>query len=159
MSIEQGLFQLIQSDAGVASLVDTTQGKGVYWVQGPKETFYPIIVLSRVATTDTYTFQGDAGFRDALFQIDCYGSSYYESRCVADIVRKLVGSFMGNLPDLAATAVGAVFTTKDWDMPYEEGAVGFVYRAMLEFRVWYYDNALPLTPSSGTEPVISGGTF
>jgi len=139
MSVEQGLTQLIQSNTAVKALVDTTNGQGVYWILMPKGAVLPCVVLSRVATSDTYTFAGSAGFRDALFQIDCYSPSYYPARALAGAVRRSLEAFIGNLPDTDATPVAAVLTTKDWDLPFEEGAKGFVYRAMLEFRVWYYE--------------------
>lgn len=142
MSIEKGLFQLIQSNADVQSLVQTANGQGVYWILAPKgksAVSLPYIVLSRVATSDTYTTSGPTGFRAGLFQVDCYGGSYYDSKNVADAVRELLWSYSGTLPDTAQTAVAAVFLEKDWDMPYEEGpgALGFVYRALLQFRIWY----------------------
>jgi hypothetical protein len=148
MSIEQGLFQLIQTDATVSSLVNMAQGKGLYWILAPKGSVYPQIVLSRVATSDVYTFKGATGFRNALFQVDCYASLYYPSRAIADAVRGLLQSYVGTLADTDLTSVAAVLTTKDWDMPYEEGATGFVFRSMLEFRVWYSEVG-----------VIDGGTF
>ena len=137
MSVEKGLFQLIQSDAGVSSLVSMANGKGVYWILAPKSSSFPLIVLNRVATTDTIAMEGDLGFRNALFQVDCYAGDFYSSRAVAAAVRSLLESYKGTLPDTDATEVAGVLQTKDWDYPYEEGSVGFVYRAMLEFRVWY----------------------
>jgi hypothetical protein len=160
MSIEKGLFQLIQSDPTTASLVNMTNGAGLYWVMAPKTgkaTALPNIILNRVATTDTLTMQGDVGFRNALFQIDCYAGDYLTSRAVALAIRDLLKSYSGNLPDVQSTAVGAVFQTKDWDLPYEEGGVGFVFRAMLEFRIWYYDTTLPITPVSNGNGIIDGG--
>ncbi len=95
--------------------------------------------LSRVATSDEYTVDGPVGFRNALFQVDCYGDTYYKSRAVADAVREALWSYSGTMPDSDATIVNAVLVTKDWDMPYEEGSapVGFIYRTLLEFRVFY----------------------
>jgi uncharacterized protein DUF3168 len=139
MAIEQGLFQLIQANAGISSLVTMTGDKGLYWILAPKAATFPLIVLGWVATTDTIAMSGDLGFRNALLQIDCYSSQYYNSRAIADAVRDLLSSYKGTLPDTDATVVAGVLQTKDWDMPYEEGSVGFVYRAMLEFRVWYRD--------------------
>lgn len=135
--IEKGLFQLVQSNSGIAALVSTTSGKGVYWMLAPKAAVFPLVVLSRVATTDTVTMDGDVGFRNALFQVDSYAGDYYTSRAVASAVRELLASYNGTLS--GGTVVNAVLQTKDWDFPYEEGAVGFVYRAMQEFRVWYRD--------------------
>jgi hypothetical protein len=162
MGIEQGLFQLIQSDPTTASLVSMTNGKGVYWVLAPKtgsSTALPNIILFRDSTNDTITMDGDLGFRNTLFQIDCYASDYYTSRAVAQAVRNLLKSFSGQLPDVQGTVVGGVFQTKDWDMPYEEGGVGFVFRAMLEFRIWYYETPLPVQPVEGEPPVIDGGAY
>jgi hypothetical protein len=139
MSVEKGLFQLIQSNAGISSLVNMANGKGLYWILAPKSSSFPLIVLTRVATTDTIAMAGDLGFRNALFQVDCYAGDFYTTRAVAAAVRELLESYSGTLPDTDSTVVNAVLQTKDWDYPYEEGSVGFVYRAMLEFRVWYRD--------------------
>lgn len=156
--IEQGLFQLIQADSNFQSLVNTASGNGVYWILAPKPKGsggidLPYIVMGRVHTNDTYTMAGSAGFREGIFQVDCYGSTYYSARAVANVVRELLESYSGNLPDSDSTAVDGVFTSNDWDMPYEEGSgpLGFIYRVVLEFRVWYYETAQPL--------VIDGGTF
>lgn len=136
--IEKGLFQLIQSDANVAKLVTTTNGAGVYWVLMPKGAAVPCIVLSRTATQDTNTMQGATPLRGALLQLDCYAPTYYGARSLSTVARQLIESFKGALPD--GTVMNGALITKDWDMPYEEGALGFVYRAMLEFRVWYIDS-------------------
>jgi hypothetical protein len=141
--IEKGLFRLIQADANVATLVTTTNGNGVYWILLPKGAAVPCIILSRVATDDTYAMSGTMKFRGALFQVDCYAASFYDARSLGDIVRHLLESFKGALPDgtispfASGTIVQGIQITKDWDMQYEEGGKGFVYRALLECRVWY----------------------
>jgi hypothetical protein len=141
MAIEQGLLQLLTGNSGVTTLVGTK----VYWILAPKGNSagaaLPYIVLSRVATGDTYDMRGATGLRDGLFQFDCYATDYYSSRAISLAVRKLLESYTGNLPDTGATLVSAVLTEKDWDMPYEEGGKGWVFRALLEFRVWYHDAA------------------
>jgi hypothetical protein len=113
--------------------------KGLYWILAPKGAVYPLIILGTVATNDVHTMGGDPGIREAIIQVDCYSSQYYVSRDIAKAVRNLLEYYRGTLSDSDATVVKSVLTTKDWDMPYEEGAVGFVYRAMLEFRVWYQE--------------------
>jgi hypothetical protein len=162
MGIQQGLFQLIQSDATTASLVNMTNGRGVYWILAPKAnkvSELPVIILSRVSTSDTITMSGDAGFRNALFQVSCMAGDYYTSKLIAQAIRNLLKSYTGNLPDTASTAVASVTQEKDFDLPYEEGGVGFVYQAILQFRIWYYDSTLPITPVAGQPAVIDGGNF
>src|SRR5258707_13846243 len=166
--IEQGLLQLLSGNSGVTALIPNDVGghPQIHWLVAPKGEKPPYIVLSRVVTGDTYTMAGATGLRDGLFQVDCYtdtkagiSAGYYLGRRISTAVRQVLESYRGNLPDTDATAVTAVFTEKDWDMPYEEGGGGFVFRALLEFRVWYYESAI--TVPSGPDPLITiaGGTF
>jgi hypothetical protein len=154
MAVEQGIYELVNADSGITALAN-----GVYWVLAPKGAVVPYLVLSRVATGDTYTMDGSTGFRDGLFQVDCFATDYYTSRSISLAVRQLLESYRGNLPDANSTAVCGVFTEKDWDMPYEEGAKGFVYRALLQFRVWYYDSAVSIAAGPDLATVIDGGSF
>ena len=146
--IEQGLYELITSDSSVDDLVG-----GVYAILAPKGAVVPYIVYNRIATSDTYTMAGPSGLRAAVFQFDCYATDYYTSRAISLALRQLLESYQGNLPDTNSTTVTAVLTEKDWDMPYEEGAKGFVYRALLQFRIWYYDTSFTLID------FVEGGTF
>jgi Protein of unknown function (DUF3168) len=155
MAIEQGLYALLTQDPGVSALVSTS----VYWILAPKGASLPYVVLNRVATNDVYDEDGASGFRNALFQIDCYATSFYPARAISLAVRTLLESYRGNLPDVNATPVSAVITEKDWDMPFEEGGKGFVYRALLAFRIHHYDTSLPVSTPSNPEAVIDGGTF
>lgn len=147
--IEQGLLQLLGQASAVTSLIpnDVAGTPQIYWMLAPKSAKLPYIVLSRTDTKDIYTTAGNTGFRRGLFQIDCYTDSkagvaagYYFCLQIASAVRSVLESYRGNLPDVNSTAVNAVFTEKEWDMPYEEGATGFVFRRLLEFSVWYYES-------------------
>lgn len=153
--ITQGILQLLTSDTDVSALVGTK----VQWILAPKGWTLPYIILGRVDVGDTYTTEGTSGLRDLLLQVDCYATDYYTSQSIALAVRQLLESYRGNLPDVNSTAVTAVFTEKDWDMPYEEGAKGFVYRALLEFRIWYYESAVAISPAPDMTLTIDGGDF
>jgi hypothetical protein len=139
--IEQGLFQLITSNADVKAAVgvDKNGTTKAYWVLAPQGAAIPSLVLSRVATSDTYAMAGSINFRNALFQVVSYASDYYTSRNIAKLVRNAVEDFTGALPDADATVVSSIIVEKDWDMNYEEGSKGFIYGAYLQFRVWYRD--------------------
>jgi hypothetical protein len=158
--IEQGLLQLLGSESAITNIVPNDAGghPQIYWVLAPKGAKPPYLVLTRVATQDQLTMEGSDPLRGALFQIDCYtdskagtGAGYYTARALANAVRSVLEPYIGNLPDTASTAVQGVLIQKDWDMPYEEGASAFVFRVMLEFRVWYVE--------VGYEITIDGGGF
>jgi hypothetical protein len=141
MSVEAGLYQLItQSDTIQAAVgVDKNGTTKACWVLAPQGTSIPFLVLSRVATNDTYAMSGSLGFRNALFQVVAYASDYYTSRRIADTVRKFLADYTGTLPDADSTVVTSVIVEKDWDMNYEEGSKGFIFGGYLQFRVWYRD--------------------
>src|SRR5580704_16210167 len=102
MAIEQGLFQLITTAPNVQALIpaDPNGTTQVYWILAQKGAILPYLVLSRVATGDTYTMDGPTGFRDGLFQVDCYATSYYKARTISLAVRQALEAFTGNLPDV-----------------------------------------------------------
>jgi Protein of unknown function (DUF3168) len=145
---------LLTEDAGVASYV----GDKVFWVLAPKGKPLPYVVIQRVATDTVYDLQGPSGLRSALYQFDCYATTYLDSRAMSLAVRNLCEGFRGNLPDADATPVSGMRCEKDFDLSYEEGAKGFVFRALLQFRIWHYDTVLPVSTPSNPEAVLDGGT-
>jgi Protein of unknown function (DUF3168) len=155
MAIEQGLFKLLASSSNITALIpnDANGNPQIYWVMAPKGAVVPYIVLTRVNTVDTYTMQGATTLRSGLFQVDCYSTNYYPARQISTAVRTVMEPFQGNLLDTNATYVESIFVEKDWDMPYDEGGKGFVFRGMLEFKVWYYESNLVVTD------LVEGGTF
>ena len=138
--IEQGLFQLITQDTAIKAAVgvDKSGTTSCYWILIPQGAALPALVLSRVATSDTYAMSGSLNFRNAVFQITCYGSDYYTSRNIANVVRTALQDFTGTLSDTDSTVVDSVVFEKDFDMNYETGSKGFIYGSYLHFRVWYY---------------------
>jgi hypothetical protein len=139
--IEQGIFQLVSQNSGVQAAVgsDANGTTKAFWILAPQGAILPFLVFSRVATTDTYAMSGSMGFREALFQVVCYATTYYASRSVAEVVRKFLENYTGTLPDTDSTVVNAVLIEKDWDDKYEAGSKSFIFGAYLQFRVWYYD--------------------
>jgi hypothetical protein len=137
--IEKGLFQLVTSNAGVQTAVgvDANGIARAYWVLAPQGAQIPFLVFSRIGTVDTYAMAGTTGLREGMFQIACYASAYYTSRQISGTVRRLLENFKGALPDVDATVVQAVFIDKDFDLRYEEGGKGFIYGAILQFRIWF----------------------
>ena len=152
--MEKGVWMLLSQDPGTSAIV----GTGIYFILQPKGTTVPSIVLSLVATNDLYATTGCTGLREAVWQVDGYAVDYYSARSVTRAVRLLLENYTGNLPDADATEVISCIISKDWDMPYEAGNKGFVYRSLLEFRMHYYDTSLPVSTPSNPVAIIDGGT-
>lgn len=151
--IEKGLYELLTQDTGVSTLV----GSRVFYILAPKGSPVPFIVVSRVVTNDGYAMSGHIDLMEGLFQFDCYAADFYTSRGISAAVRALLKDYRGTLSD--GTTISASLIDKDWDMPYEEGGKGFVYRALLSFRFHYYDESLPVPPAPFVPADVDGGSF
>jgi hypothetical protein len=152
--IEKGIYGLLTQATSVSALV----GNRVYYILQPKGTLVPSVVIGTVATDDVYSVAGASGLRFGLYQFDAYAADYYSCRAVSRAVRLLLENYKGNLPDADATTVLGCMIEKDWDMPYEAGQFGFVYRALLEVRFIYQDTFLPVSSPASGEGIVDGGT-
>lgn len=160
MALEQGLWMLLAQTTNVTNAVgtDANNQPQIYWVQAPKSTNATMgfIVLTLYHTDDFFTFQGSIGTRCAYIQVDCYSTTYYNSAIIALAVRQALTAYTGNLPDSSSTPVLATFTENDRDFPYEEGYKGFIYRRMLEFKVFYSETPLSISDDLGGTLVVGG---
>ena len=141
MAVEQGLYQLVTSDAGIKAAVgvDANGTTRAYWILAPQGAAVPFLIFSRISTGDSYAMSGATGLRDGLFQIVCYSTTFYGSRVVANSVRTFLQNYKGTLPDSDATVVDGVLVEKDFDDRYESGQKSFIYGAFLQFRIFYLD--------------------
>ena len=146
---------LLVADTDTAAYV----GNRVYWNLQPKGTQVPSVVLDIIATNDLYSMGGTSGMRELVLQADCYAADFYSARGLSRAVRLLLENYTGNLPDADATSVSSCIISKDFDMQYEPGGKGFIYRSLLEVRMHYYDTYLPVSTPSNPYPTIDGGTF
>jgi hypothetical protein len=135
--IEQGLYTLVTQSSTVKAAVGTDANgtTSAFWILAPQGAKLPFLIFSRVSTSDVYTMAGGAGVRNSLIQIVCYATTYYNSRAIADAVRRFLTGYKGTLSD--GTVVDSIFCDKDFDRQFEEGGKGFIYSAVLQFRVWY----------------------
>ena len=154
MSFTKGLYELLAADPGTSAIV----GNRIYFIHQPKGTSVPSVVMSNIATNDFYSLSGNTGLREGIWQFDCYAADYYSANALQLAVRALLENYVGNLPDAGATAVISSIITKSWDLAYEPGSKGFIFRSLLEVRMHYYDDSLPISTPSNPEAVIDGGT-
>ena len=138
--IENGLFQYVTSNTNVQSAVglDNNGVARAFWILAPQGSQVPFLIFSRVGTVDPYTMAGTTGIREGKFQIACYASTFLTSRAISKTVRQLLENFRGTLPD--GTVVQATFIDMDFDHQYSEGGKGFVFQAILQFRIWFEES-------------------
>ncbi len=139
MSLENGLFQKLKGNTGVANLV----GGRIFGAQFPNNTAKPTLpaIVYHTFWSDTVrTLTGPDGLRTKKIQIDCYGDKYTDALGLGDTVRSLFEGYRGTLPN--GVVVQEAEVNVDEDFPAEPGhpTQGFVYRRRLEVTFRYVES-------------------
>ncbi len=135
--IEQGLVQLVQSNAAVAALCS----EGGFLVQLPDGHPLPSWAYTIISNKSPYCLDGTHGYTDLRLQIDVFG----DGDSAADMIRlaraidKVLSGYHGTLPDPDKTIVFGCFQADLRDF-FNDAARN--YRRMLEYELQYSDTTL-----------------
>jgi hypothetical protein len=134
--LETGLFQLITTDPTVSALIGTR----LDFAKLLKNRTLPAAVMQLITTKEVYSASGANNLRYKRVQFDSYSTDYLQAVSTSDAIRNLLKSKAGfALPD--GTFVNGCIVSQDRDMPYEDGATGYVYRRMLEVIIQHTEAA------------------
>src|SRR5579884_169885 len=133
MSLEQGLYELVQGDSTVASLAST----GGYFGTLPKGTGLPSWAYTTVARQGTYTLGGKDGLVCKRLQIDCFGRGDpalgpADAVQLATAITNVLDDFRGTLPNNVQVQWIQQIGEHDF---FDTGARS--YRRALEFYIRY----------------------
>lgn len=131
--IESGLYQLLLQDSTVNAIVKGS----IHFNRMLKEASLPAIVLQGIAGGPIVTLDSTLSLNERRFQFDSYASDYLSTRKLSKRIRQLLQDFSGPLYD--GTIVQGVVVNLDIDMPWELGGTGYVYRALLDFSIFYQE--------------------
>lgn len=134
--LEAGLFQLLTTDATVSALI----GDRVDFAKLRKSPQLPAVVMQLITTKEVYSSTGANNLRFKRVQFDSYSTDYLQALSASDAIRNLLKrKFNFFLPE--GTFVNGCEIVQDRDMPYEDGANGYIYRRMLEVMIQHTEAA------------------
>lgn len=93
--LEDGLFQLLTSDAGVSALCGTR----VYPLILPSAPTLPSLTYQSISSVAQYTMDGPTGLVTARVQTEAWSDSYSTAKALAAAVRTLLDGYSGTLPN------------------------------------------------------------
>jgi hypothetical protein len=85
--IEKALFELLKTITDVSNRV--------YAMRAPQNAASPFIVFQRVDSERWRSIDGPSGMAQALFQIDCYSTGFYECKDIQMQVEELLDGYSG----------------------------------------------------------------
>lgn len=129
MSVETGLYTLLQGDVVLAGLVQTR----IWPVKRTKDTGYPCLTYRRRDGAAEYGLWDAPVLFVPLWEIDCFGETYAAARAVANRVKALLVRFIG---DLGGVEVAVTMLMRDEDGALEQNGVE-ILRARLWFQMTY----------------------
>jgi len=135
-----GLFSQLTSPAAIAvqKALASPPELAVFITAATKQPPRPFLVMNRVGAPPAGATQdGISQLIDGEVQFDSYADTPQAAETLSHAVRDyLMTTFnAGALPD--GTTIQFVDVTMDHDEPYEEGGMGYLYRALLRLKAFY----------------------
>jgi hypothetical protein len=118
MNLEEKLFAVLSTDAGVIALVGTK----VYPLEAAQDTVLPYVAYTRVSSNRVYSLGGYSNLENPRIQVDCYSSTYSGSKALSVAVISALRS---------ATTFGV-----EIDDPQEMREDEDVYRVSVDLSIW-----------------------
>lgn len=150
MPVTNALYTLLAGIGGVTSLLSTPPaavgGASIYIGAADKGAVAPYLVLHLVTAKPQSTLQGPSALRDGEFQFDSYAPTQSAARLLSQAVRGSLEGWGGVLAD--GTTLQFVETLVDDDDGYEQGDIGYVFRAILRLQGFYTESG-GVAPASG----------
>jgi hypothetical protein len=128
MALKKGLKDLLLANTTIAGMVGTRVRVG----RKPKDTDYPTIVITVVASEHVKTLNGVNATSLRRAQIDCWGNNPKEADDLATACHALLDGYKGVLSE--GTAVQSSLPNSDVDLDDEDGKVSGV---AVDFTIWY----------------------
>lgn len=153
MSLESDLYNLLSTDASIASVLNARPF--VYNGAIPKGKPDSGAIVINVTRTDRLTGTDGANrFTVKEAQFDSYHTQYTQSLAISTAIFNLMINLSGSL---ATTEIQGAIPTREMDFGRESGQAGYVFRRLLGFEVQYVDlnvgdQADSYTPSSVPAP-------
>jgi hypothetical protein len=118
VSLESKLYTLLSGDAGVHSQA----ADRIYPLVAPQDAPLPLVVYTRISSGREYSLAGYSNLENPRMQIDCYGTTYTETKALAEAVTTALR---------AATTFGTA-----QDDPRESFEEDETFRISIDFSIW-----------------------
>jgi hypothetical protein len=134
-----GLYEFLARTSAVASLLgsDASQAPAIYFTLAAKTPPRPFLVIHLVSAVPAATVLdfSTPSLMDGRIQFDSYADDPLTARQISQAVRLALQDYNGGLPD--GTVWSAKGVNVDLDDPYEEGGIGYIFRAVLDLSAFY----------------------
>lgn len=129
MIFEKSLFAFLSGDTALGALIE---GRVFGLIQSP-DSAQPSIIYARRGTSRTQTHCATDSKVRVTISIDCYDKSYLGVKELADVVRRTLSDFTG---DMYGTQVSSVSMDSEEDVPVPEPGLFGVSQV---YSIWFLE--------------------
>lgn len=132
---QQGLYQLITSNAGFQAVVGTSRpDKGLFAMIAPTTVKMPYATYQRVSGVPEHTYDGEDFLYTARFRFSCYGQDQKTAVLLSNALKALFASYVGTLSD--GTTLQQV--TQEFEADDAEGSTNnTIFATHVDFMFFY----------------------
>jgi hypothetical protein len=137
-SMEQGLTQKLIASSQVRSYVGSDPAR-IHWDRRPQASALPCITLSNISGAPLYSDEGTASLVMRRVQIDCWADDSTEAKALAYAVNIALRE-----PEMVSASFNfsGVFPENTIDFDETEQGATPIYRRMLEYEFWFYEEEI-----------------
>lgn len=131
--VEEGLFTLLSTDAGVSALVGVGAVARIYPIEFPQDVVLPALAYSRISGVPDHHLTGRSNIGRGRFQIDCKAATPAGVKALKEAVRvaldhyagtpgvdKIHGIFLESDVDLSVPALYQFHVVLDFTVIHDE---------------------------------------
>jgi hypothetical protein len=143
--IDSGLYVMLTTAPSLVALLVANQNvppatERVFFSLAKKQAARPYIVLHILNAPPAETsLDGSSQLIGGEFQFDSYADDQLTARKVSRAVRDVLKDYSGPLSD--GTIIQFTQIVMDFDDPYEEGGVGYMFRSVLRMKGFYTEGS------------------
>ncbi len=136
-----GIYSQMLKATPITTLLGAGAQNQIFIGVAMKQAARPYVVLNRTGSLPAgQTLDGISALQDGEIQLDTYADKPQDAQLLSATIRDyFLNTFnAGALPD--GTTIQFVEVAMDHDEPYEQGGVGYLYRALLRLKVFYTES-------------------
>lgn len=132
MSIEASLFSKLSGDARITSIV----GQKISPHVAKRDSELPYITFQRLDSEGVQHMLRPSALVEELFQFDCYSDSSVQVDAMAEALRDIMDGLRGTIGTDEVRRI-TLQDRRDFVTPENQGAEEYVFRASMDFSIWY----------------------
>lgn len=145
MTIEEVLYSLLRSDAGIRAQIPDEHVKGeirLYPEQAPASTLFPCAIYHTADNVPALTHEGAVGSDQYVWDLEVWGEDARSAKTLARMIRTKLHGYSGTTHGLKIQGMFLRSESTDHDLPQHAEERG-LFAVMMGWELWFRPEQVP----------------